>query len=148
MEEALARAVRESAEGVLGDRLVSLVVFGSFARGEEREASDIDVLAVVDGPLPARLLDRDRLFEEARFGFLLRNGRVLSTLLLTREELDDALEGGSPLFQGMLAGHETLVDRGGEFERRFALFGRCNRSDRGTIVRRGRTWRICELARG
>lgn len=34
---------------VFGDRLVELRLFGSFARGEANEDSDVDVLVVIDG---------------------------------------------------------------------------------------------------
>lgn len=42
-----------------GDRLVSVVLFGSVARGEAREDSDIDALVVADGFAP-RLSERRR----------------------------------------------------------------------------------------
>ena len=35
--------------GVFGERLVELRLFGSFARGEANEDSDVDVLVLVDG---------------------------------------------------------------------------------------------------
>jgi predicted nucleotidyltransferase len=43
----------------LGDRLCSLVLFGSVARGQARPGSDIDVVVVAEG-LPRRLADRRR----------------------------------------------------------------------------------------
>lgn len=43
--------VERSCEAFYGDRLVSLAVFGSTARGTMRPDSDIDLLLVVD-PLP------------------------------------------------------------------------------------------------
>jgi predicted nucleotidyltransferase len=44
-----------------GDRLVSLVVFGSVARGDARKDSDIDLLLVI-GSLPKSRLERQREF--------------------------------------------------------------------------------------
>lgn len=41
----------------------AVVLFGSYARGDHHEASDIDVLVVVDGPLPARPQERLALTE-------------------------------------------------------------------------------------
>ena len=43
----------------LGARLVSLVLFGSVARGDARESSDIDLLIVAEG-FPRSLADRRR----------------------------------------------------------------------------------------
>jgi len=47
-----------------GEALVSVVVYGSLARGEMRRDSDIDLLIVVDA-LPKSRLRRQELFEEA-----------------------------------------------------------------------------------
>jgi predicted nucleotidyltransferase len=41
-------AFREGLAGVFGRRLFDVVLFGSFARGEAREDSDVDVLVLVD----------------------------------------------------------------------------------------------------
>jgi len=60
----LVKRLCESLQEVLGDRLVSLAVFGSVARGEAREDSDVDLLIVVQG-LPKSRLRRQELFEEA-----------------------------------------------------------------------------------
>jgi predicted nucleotidyltransferase len=46
-----------------GDKLVSLVVYGSVARGDARRDSDIDMLIVVKG-LPKGRVRRNLLFEE------------------------------------------------------------------------------------
>jgi uncharacterized protein len=49
---ALRSALAEYADrlrAVFGDRLVDVRLFGSFARGEAHEDSDVDVLVVVDG---------------------------------------------------------------------------------------------------
>lgn len=45
---AVAPVLREAFLGAFGDRLVSLVLFGSVARGEARKDSDIDVIVVAD----------------------------------------------------------------------------------------------------
>ena len=41
------REVKEKLKEVLGDNLVEVILFGSYARGEARGGSDVDVLAVV-----------------------------------------------------------------------------------------------------
>jgi predicted nucleotidyltransferase len=47
-------ALVERATRVLGPRLVGLVAFGSWARGEAGPGSDLDLLVVVDPELPLR----------------------------------------------------------------------------------------------
>ena len=44
---------KEHLESVYGDRLASLVLFGSQARQEARADSDIDILIVLRGPVDA-----------------------------------------------------------------------------------------------
>ncbi|HET9960654.1 MAG TPA: nucleotidyltransferase domain-containing protein, partial [Polyangiaceae bacterium] len=39
----------ERLRGKFGERLVELKLFGSYARGEAHEDSDVDVLVVIDG---------------------------------------------------------------------------------------------------
>ena len=49
MEELLEilRGVKGKLKEILGDDLVEVILFGSYARGEAREGSDVDVLVVV-----------------------------------------------------------------------------------------------------
>jgi predicted nucleotidyltransferase len=53
-------AAAESWQRMLGERLISLVLFGSLARGDAQETSDIDLLVVADG-FPRSLSARRRL---------------------------------------------------------------------------------------
>lgn len=52
----------------LGDRLVSIVLFGSVARGDARPSSDIDLLIIAD-ELPAGQFARKRLLTAADAAF-------------------------------------------------------------------------------
>ncbi|HKP12759.1 MAG TPA: nucleotidyltransferase domain-containing protein [Blastocatellia bacterium] len=47
------RELRHQLESLYGERLVSLVLFGSQARGDAEPGSDIDVLVVLKGPVDA-----------------------------------------------------------------------------------------------
>jgi predicted nucleotidyltransferase len=49
--EALFVAIREATVVAYGERLISLAVFGSWARGTATPASDLDLLVVAE-PLP------------------------------------------------------------------------------------------------
>jgi predicted nucleotidyltransferase len=61
---AVLRAATEAWRSMLGDRLVSLVLFGSVARGEPGKRSDIDLLVIAEG-LPRSLAARRRPLLEA-----------------------------------------------------------------------------------
>jgi predicted nucleotidyltransferase len=88
-----------------GADLVSVVLFGSRARGEERPESDVDVLIVVRG-LPRKRFER--------YGGIRDVARQVSSefavdaapILLTPEEAQRV----KPYYLGMLSGHVLLYD--------------------------------------
>lgn len=43
------RAVTQAYQAVYGDRVVKIVLYGSYARGENENDSDIDIAAIVQG---------------------------------------------------------------------------------------------------
>lgn len=60
----LIKDLLDAIKKVLGDSLISVVVYGSVARGEARADSDIDILVIVEN-LPASRVGRVKLFEIA-----------------------------------------------------------------------------------
>lgn len=101
-----------------GDRLVSVAVFGSVARGTQNFDSDIDVLIIVNN-LPAGRMKRIREFEavEERIEPILKRLQKkgihtdISAILKTPEEA----ERGTPLFLDMVEDARILFDRSGFF---------------------------------
>lgn len=61
--ERLLAETQNGIEAVYGERLVTLSVFGSVARGTQRRDSDVDLLLVCD-PLPSGRVPRIKEFEE------------------------------------------------------------------------------------
>lgn len=96
------------------DRLVSLVVFGSVARGQARRESDIDLLIVVKN-LPKSRLKRTELFMKAeerlwdRIEELHKKGyrTSFSAILKTPEEAEKI----SPLYLDMVEDAVILYDK-------------------------------------
>jgi len=100
-----------------GERLVSLAIFGSWARNAATPVSDIDVLLVAKGLPPSR---RKRVleFESAEADTAQTRRRTwkeygttpeLSPVIKSPEEV----ESGSPLFLDMTAHCDILFDREG-----------------------------------
>ena len=83
-----------------GEKLVSVVVYGSVARSTYREGSDVDILVVCEN-FPERLLERIDLFVDKKFEIAVERGVRISVMPLSMEEarcnqpiyLDMAFEG-------------------------------------------------------
>ena len=105
-------------QSTLGDRLVSLVLFGSRARGDDRPDSDVDLLIVCTG-LPAGHLHRGAelrpLFRECSLDLGTRIGGgvrpVISPIYKTPGEAVHHV----PLYLDLVEDAVMLYDRGGFF---------------------------------
>ncbi len=104
---------------VFGDDLISVVVYGSVARGDAKRDSDIDVLIVVEN-LPKSRFERlskylkaeerldDMLYSLFKEGYAV----TISPILKSREEAEKT----SPLYLDMVEDAVIVYDRGGFFE--------------------------------
>lgn len=84
-EATLLGQVQKELVETLGEHAVSLVLFGSFARGEESKRSDIDVMAVVD--TAESKADIEELVDSQASGLDARFGHPVSVRVLTLAEL-------------------------------------------------------------
>lgn len=127
----------------LGDRLVSVVLFGSVARGEATPDSDIDLLIVARN-LPRGVFARKRCLAEADTAFEAERSAAeaagfearLARIVRTPEEASRP----TPLYLDMTEDAVLLVDREGFFA---GILDRLRESLRRTGARRvrtGRTW--------
>lgn len=106
----------------LGEKLISVVLYGSVARGEAEEGSDVDLLVVSDS-FGEPFGDRFRLFQEVEDALLysearrrlrrLRLGTLISPVPLTRSEV----KGNPPILLDILLDGLILYDKDGFMEK-------------------------------
>ena len=117
LRDALLNAVRTAALSVYGERLISLAVFGSWARGTATPASDLDLLVVAE-PLPPSRMKRVREFQPVADATPAARSHVWSDQIAAIElspvfKTSAELAAGSPLYLDMTLWRVVLVDRGG-----------------------------------
>lgn len=83
----------------LHEKIKGIYLFGSRARGEEREDSDYDLLLIVTEGFS--LLDKDRLYDRA-MDILLDTGNLLSLKIFKAKEFQRLNELGTPFAKNVM----------------------------------------------
>jgi predicted nucleotidyltransferase len=141
--ERLLREILNVLREYYGDRLVSLAVFGSVARGTQRPDSDVDLL-VICNPLPSGRMQRIAEFEEAerRLGPVLsslsqqRISTCLSPVLKTPAEV----EWGGVFYVDLVEDARLLYDRDDFLKGFLDRLGRRLKRLGARRIRRGNAW--------
>jgi len=117
--EKLLQVTLEVFQAYYGERLVTLAVFGSVARGSQRMDSDVDLLLICD-PLPAGRMRRVEEFEnveEQIAPFLLSLSQEgIDTRLSPVFKTPAEVQRGGSLYLDMTEDARLLYDRDGFFE--------------------------------
>jgi len=108
-------AIREFVEECkkkFGENLVSIILFGSYARGSFKETSDVDLLVIAKN-LPKSVWERDKLLEEVVWDILEKKHIKISPILVEPEEVKIHAMWPNPIFYGILLGYHAIY--GSEF---------------------------------
>lgn len=80
---AVVAELRKGLEDLYGSRFRDLLLYGSYARGDQREGSDVDLLVLLDGPVDT---SREILhIEPIAWPLSLDHGIVLSVMPVSHE---------------------------------------------------------------
>lgn len=104
--------LKENIVNYYSDRLISLVVFGSFARGTATPESDVDLLLIVNG-LHKRKMKRIEEFIDNVEEKIENVSNYISPIIKTPEEISS----GSPILLDMVIDSIILYDKGNFFKR-------------------------------
>lgn len=77
-----------------GDRIHQVILFGSYARGEERDESDLDVLVVGDVRLDEVI--------EITYSLSLKHGIYISPIVMTKDYFDMLKNEGASFVKNVL----------------------------------------------
>lgn len=143
IETILSHILRESNKR-WGEDLVSVVVFGSFARGDAYEHSDIDLLIIVKN-LPKGWRERG-IYELSLERLGLTWNTPLQVILVNPEEIRLAIDNITPLLLEIHESYRCLFDRDMFFQKEMKRFEKM-------MMRRGvrrlaeHKWEVPEIAR-
>jgi predicted nucleotidyltransferase len=98
-----------------GADLVSIILFGSYARDKAKKYFDIDLLVVARN-LPEDWRERDRILDDLEFNFLKKYHKRIFPIIVTPEAVIDSVRGENPLFYGILTGYKILFDKDNFFD--------------------------------
>lgn len=78
---------KQSAKEIYGDRLVKILLYGSYARGEQHEESDIDLMVVLKDEGFDKGKDREPL-REVSFQFLYNESQLIMPVLISKTKYE------------------------------------------------------------
>lgn len=106
LQERLSELLHEALQGAEKAKVITVAIYGSVARKEERPASDIDLLVLVESGQAKRLVQNalDRFREEAMEEF----GNVPALYVNTLAEARRKIQRQEPVFKNILKEHRVI----------------------------------------
>ncbi|MFC1719387.1 nucleotidyltransferase domain-containing protein [Candidatus Poribacteria bacterium] len=114
MDELIEHKIIEEMKEYFGSELVSVVLFGSQARGTADEHSDIDLVVIAEG-VPSDWHEQGEIINELRTSPALIRLPV-SIILKSPDVVIGSLESVQPLLFGILKSYKALYDPDNFFE--------------------------------
>ena len=122
MDELIEHKIIKEMKKHFGSELVSVVLFGSQARGTADEHSDIDLVVIAEG-VPYDWREQGRIITELRKSPGL-TGLPVSIILKSPGAVIASLDAVQPLLFGILKSYKVLYDPEGFFETQAQIYRR------------------------
>ena len=123
------------------ENLTSIVLFGSQARKEHNNTSDVDVILVTTR-------DNNQDVSKLRKKFLLTFKKRLDLHIFTREEVVQNFNNNSPLFTTLLLGINIVYDKENFFRKQFNFFIKQMSDSDIKYCEGNQIWEMKKVARG
>jgi uncharacterized protein len=98
--------LKERLVSELGDKLDSLILFGSVARGDYGRESDIDILVILEDK---KLEDKA---SDIRYDVDIKNGTVTTFFMCSSREIEKIIQQGFPFINNVLKEGKVIYDNG------------------------------------
>ena len=105
----------ERSLGLFSDSLISMVLFGSYARKNYSKNSDLDLIVVLEN-------NKNYNFSKLRRDFLLEFEKKLDLHIFSKAEVIQNFNDFSPIFVTLLLGKRILFDKDMFFKKQFENF--------------------------
>ena len=123
----------------LGTHLVSVVLFGSCAREDWDESSDLDLLIIVE-----EYDEIETILIDICVGIVMDYGVSIAPIIWDVEDLNANIKYKSPLFLTLLLGYEIVYDRSNYFRNKIRGIKKEDIPE-FTFVGRHKEWRSSEI---
>ena len=120
MDKSVEHTIIEEMKGYFGDELVSVVLFGSQARGTAHEHSDIDLVVIAEG-VPEDWRQQDKIIGKLRMSPRLIRFPI-SIILKSPDVVKASLDTVQPLLFGILKSYKVLYDPKNFFEAQAEIY--------------------------
>jgi hypothetical protein len=143
MDKDIENKIVEGIKKHFGDKLVSIVLFGSQARGTANEYSDIDLL-VIAKKIPSDWRKQDEVIREVRWSEGLSD-LPISIILKSPYSVESILNTIQPLLFGILKSYKILYDLEDFFEKQARIY-RKNMQDWKVVEIGDQVWEVGIIA--
>ena len=125
-----------------GDNLISIILFGSYARGMATEYSDVDLLIIAKN-LPKRRIERYKIIRDIILDFIYEYEINISPILIKPEELSH--KNISPLIYGILTGYKVIYDKDNFWKNYLERIKPIIKEKKPVFIDEEKEWKIADL---